>query len=111
MDKIWFMAINGKQEGPYSIEDLKRDSRLTPDTLVWRQGFKKWLPIRFVPELKEIFKDKSEGKPLHEEKKLKPFTIDSEPATLTLQNDPFQFFLWLLVISLLLFYFFYLYSF
>lgn len=55
--KIWFININGKREGPFSISDLKRDLRITPDTLVWREGFAEWKKMRDVQELKEVFAD------------------------------------------------------
>jgi GYF domain 2 len=57
MQKIWYIEIDGKREGPYSVAELKRDHRLTPEILVWKKGFKKWVPIRNVPELKEVFAD------------------------------------------------------
>lgn len=106
MYKQWFVWIEGKQEGPYNISELKSDSRLTPDTLVWKEGFKEWLPIRRVPELKEIFNDeRGEPKPLHEDFKPKPLPSDEE--ALTIQQDPFQFYLWLLVLILILLYIFF----
>lgn len=96
-DRIWFIIIEKRQEGPYSLQELKKDDRFTPDTLVWKEGFSEWVPARFIPELQEIFKDAPESHPLHEpvqEKSLKP---DGE-ATLTLQQDPYQFYLWILII-------------
>ena len=62
MKKIWFLDINGQLKGPYSVRDLKRDSRVTPDTLVWKEGFAHSVPIRNVPELKEVFTDKEPRK-------------------------------------------------
>lgn len=58
MKKIWFLDINGHLKGPYSVKDLKNDKRVTPDSLVWKEGFAHSVPIRNVPELKEIFTDK-----------------------------------------------------
>ena len=55
--KIWFIQIQGKKEGPFSVRELKYDPRINPDTLVWKKGFNLWLPIRKVPELKKIFED------------------------------------------------------
>lgn len=54
--KIWFLQIHGRQEGPYSVEELCCDPRVTQDTLVWKSGFPTWVAIKYVPELKEIFK-------------------------------------------------------
>lgn len=60
MDKIWYILINNKREGPFSIIELKRDSRLTPDTHVWRDGWTSWQKVRDVPELEELFHDDEE---------------------------------------------------
>ena len=59
MNKIWFVLIDGNREGPWSFEELKSDKRLTPDTLVWKEGFEDWKKLRDVPELKDLFKDDS----------------------------------------------------
>jgi hypothetical protein len=110
MNKEWFIIINGQQEGPYSLTDLKFDKRLTPDTLVWKKGFKDWTPIRYVSELKEVFEDETEEpKTIHEKLKPKPLPQDVQQETLTLHNDPFQFWLWFLIIALIVFYVFYLF--
>lgn len=57
----WFIQVHGKREGPYSVEDLKRHPMVTPDTLVWLPGLKKWVLMRHVPELDEVFADEVEG--------------------------------------------------
>lgn len=105
MNKEWFIAIGGKQEGPYSLQELQLDERITPDTLVWTQGFKDWVPLRTVPELQDIFKDRPESKPLHEEKHEKGLPgLLREDETLTLSNDPYPFLIWLLIMAAILIY-------
>lgn len=59
MDRIWYIDIAGKQEGPYSFEDLRGDHRITPDTFVWREGWTEWRRMREVSELKDLFKDEN----------------------------------------------------
>ncbi len=66
-ERIWFLQIHGCQEGPYSVEELSRDERLTPDTLVWKPGFPTWIAIRNVPELRRIFRDPIAPAPFEEE--------------------------------------------
>lgn len=109
MDKVWFIEIAGKAEGPYSIWELKSDARITPDTFVWKEGFTKWLPIRKVPELKEIFKDTSDTpQPLSEEKnKGKTSLPEQDEIALKLQSDFPPFLFWLLITFLIIFYVFY----
>jgi hypothetical protein len=57
MEKVWFISIVDKAEGPFTLSELKNDPRVTPDTLVWKEGFAKWLPLRDVAEAAGIFKD------------------------------------------------------
>ncbi|MBA3602046.1 MAG: DUF4339 domain-containing protein [Parachlamydiaceae bacterium] len=57
MKKTWYIKIRGKQKGPYTLDQLKRNREVTPDTLVWSPEFEAWIPIRNIPELQEIFKD------------------------------------------------------
>lgn len=45
----WFYESAGQQQGPVSDTDLDRlvaEGKLTPDTLVWREGQATWLPLR-----------------------------------------------------------------
>lgn len=113
MDKIWFIQIEDHQEGPYSIEDLKSDHRITPDTLVWREGFSTWIPIRQVNELKEIFEEPKPVQPSDEEeekkskdKKTKTFGNGRDELAIDLQRDYPPIF-WLLVVLIILSYFLY----
>lgn len=57
MEKVWFILIDGKEQGPYTIQGLKNHPLVTPDTLVRHKNSKKWLQIRYVKELEEVFKD------------------------------------------------------
>ncbi len=108
MDKEWFIIIGDRHEGPYSLQDLKQDVRITPDTLVWKKDFKKWVPARVVAELKPLFEDKPESKPLHQKPANNLKTdLGQEQVTLTIQQDPYQFYLWLIVLLLIFFYAFY----
>jgi hypothetical protein len=58
--KIWYLLINGNQEGPFSFEDLKRDNRLTLDTLARKDDWKIWKPIREIPELIKVLPKKKQ---------------------------------------------------
>ena len=94
MEKIWYIEINEKREGPYNVVELKRDYRITPDTLVWRPGFTIWVPIGTVVELQVIFKDEesddSEPKPVD----LNDGSITNEKGVIALGNNSlFPYFL------------------
>lgn len=50
----WYIALNGQQQGPYSLTQIQQglsSGLYTPETLVWRQGFANWLTIAQTPEL------------------------------------------------------------
>ncbi|HEY8961436.1 MAG TPA: GYF domain-containing protein [Luteolibacter sp.] len=50
----WFYGENGLQFGPVDdagIRQLIASGRVTPATLVWREGMTEWLPLARVPEL------------------------------------------------------------
>ena len=101
--KIWFVKFDDRQEGPFSLLQLKRDHRITPETLVWREGFSKWVPIGKVAELKEVFADE-EKEPQKEEKISSPPSVQDE-LVLDMRLDPYSF-LWITLLLVLLTYFF-----
>ncbi len=54
MSSNWYIAINGKQEGPFStaqIQENLRNGVFSLNTYAWRQGFANWLEISQCPEL------------------------------------------------------------
>lgn len=105
MDDEWFILINNKKEGPYSFKELKEDKRITPDTLVWKKGLKEWIPIRFVPELADLFKDENVVKPSGSTSSESiSADLTQEQATLTIQQEPSPVILWIIILILLLTY-------
>ncbi len=102
MQKIWFIDIDGKLNGPFSVAQLKGISGLTPDTLVWREGFEKSLPIRSVPELREVFED---PEPLHPEPEvpgpLVPAGVPSDEIAIDMRSTP-PFWLLVVLVALIL---------
>jgi hypothetical protein len=54
----YFVAIEGKQTGPFDMQTLASQAsmgRLTQQTLVWTQGMAQWTPAGQVPALAGIF--------------------------------------------------------
>lgn len=101
--KVWFIRVHDKIEGPYSIDELRADQRVDPDTLAWRKGFKYWLPIRSIPELEIIFKDSQDK--LEEDEKNEGSSCDlngikRDDSVLTLSYDPFQLWVWVIIFLL-----------
>ena len=54
----FFLALEGKQAGPFDLAALAakaREGSLTRGTLVWRQGLSNWVAAETVPELQPLF--------------------------------------------------------
>jgi len=105
MDKIWYINILGKTEGPFSGDDLSLDKRINPNTFVWKEGFDGWKLIRDVAELEFLFKDKNEVTPPEESADLNLLSTNKgeQEGEIILdygQEPPYLF--WLLL-SLLIF--------
>lgn len=52
-----YIAVNGKQAGPFNDDELQRMVQggvVTPDTLVWKQGMPQWRKASEVPEINKI---------------------------------------------------------
>lgn len=103
----WFLIIDNHQFGPFTTLELKKHPKFTPDTLVWKKGFKEWTKARFVPELQDLFKDEPEPQSIKDSEKRKGTgrgLAQEDPITLTLQQDPYQLMLWILLILVIIFY-------
>ncbi len=109
VEKIWFIFLDQKQEGPYSLLDLKRDERLTPETFAWKEGMKDWKRIAEIPELHSLFQpDAGKEENMPDEEAERPPVPDDE-IVLDFQKGPPQFYLWLLLALFLIFIFLYVY--
>lgn len=109
----WFIIIDNQQTGPLRLIDLKNNPRFTPDTLVWKKGFKEWTKARFVPDMKILFKDDPKNSPppeIEKDKNVNQNLGQDNLATLTLHQDPYQFILWLLLALIFIFYLLFYYS-
>lgn len=52
----WYVAVNGRQEGPYAADLILRGLKqglYTPTTLVWREGFADWQQLQACSELQQ----------------------------------------------------------
>jgi predicted Zn finger-like uncharacterized protein len=56
----WYVGINGVPVGPVRLTELRRKAAsgaVTPESLVWREGFEEWVPLRTFPELAAMLAD------------------------------------------------------
>jgi hypothetical protein len=54
----YFVAIDGKSTGPFSISKLKEmiaSGKLSATSLVWKEGMKDWVAAETIEELKGLF--------------------------------------------------------
>ena len=101
-EKIWYLFIDEKEEGPYSFAELRSDGRITPETLARRWDVKAWKPIGKIPELKDLFKDSVDLKDLTDLSKPK-FSMKDDELALPLNRQNPIFLLILMLIAFLIF--------
>jgi hypothetical protein len=56
----WYVGINGVPLGPVRLSALRQKASqgvIDEDSLVWREGFEEWLPLRTFPELALLVKE------------------------------------------------------
>ncbi len=56
----WYVGINGVPLGPIRLQTLRQKATqgaVTPESLVWREGFEEWLPLKTYPELVAIVEE------------------------------------------------------
>src|SRR6185503_5078221 len=61
----WYVGINGVPVGPVRLSELRRKAAnggITEESLVWREGFEEWLPLRTFPELVAMLREGGTGR-------------------------------------------------
>jgi predicted Zn finger-like uncharacterized protein len=56
----WYVGINGVPVGPVRLGELRRKAAggaITPESLVWREGFEEWVPLKTFPELLTMYRE------------------------------------------------------
>ncbi len=57
-DKVWYVAVAGQQQGPFSAEEVTQGAgsgRFGRDAYVFTQGMANWVPITSQPEFAGVF--------------------------------------------------------
>jgi hypothetical protein len=103
MDKIWYIFIDGKEEGPYSVKELLLHPRVTLDTLVWKEGFDQWIALRKVKELRRLF-EKPEPKDEDEEQRKSKNLPPQEELVMEYGKDPNFLYIWVILAITLMIY-------
>lgn len=98
---LWYVLLNEKQCGPYTFLELKGIKAITPDTLCWREGMPEWVPIRRVPELKDLFKDENVLPTVPDEI---PIVTPADDLALTLPQAEPPYYLWFILLFIVIAY-------
>ncbi len=85
----WYAAIGDVPVGPIRLTELRAkyaEGSLTDDSLVWREGFEEWRPLRSLPELHHLVREEVSGAVGHARGSLLPPTggtvkTGTRPAT------------------------------
>ena len=87
----WYVGINGVPVGPIRLSELRSKAAsgaITEESLVWRDGFEQWMPLKTFPELVAIV-DEGVSSARASLTPLSP-DVGAEPsAQLTPMQDPF----------------------
>jgi predicted Zn finger-like uncharacterized protein len=89
----WYVGINGVPVGPIRLSELRSKAAagaVTPDSLVWRDGFEEWMALKTFPELVAIIEE-GVSSARASLTPLAPNVTPSQPATAGVaeMRDPF----------------------
>ena len=62
---IYYMVVDEKSTGPYTLDEITLHPALTPETLVWKPGIDNWMAAKNFPELAPAFMRK-QWQPQHQ---------------------------------------------
>lgn len=100
----WYLRTAEGEEGPLTLEQLRRHPQLTPDAWVRRSDGTAWRRARDVPELRDLFADEA---PLDDQNRGRTIIGNatlSEEIALTLAPEPSPWLIWLLFVLVILVY-------
>lgn len=109
MDKVWYLLIDQKEEGPYSLKELRFDKRLTLETLVWKEGFPDWVPLKNIKELRKLVESPNGKNNNEKDGEIQKGMNSQSELALESSFDPNPLFLLILLIILLISYLLYQY--
>ena len=54
-EQIYYMVVDEKSTGPFTLAEVILHPQLTPETLVWKPGIENWVAANTLPELSPAF--------------------------------------------------------
>ncbi|MCB1113335.1 MAG: DUF4339 domain-containing protein [Chlamydiia bacterium] len=104
MDKCWYCIVEGGAKGPFTKDELLSKPYFTRESLVWKDGFSDWVPAKQVKELFAEEESESPKKPKFGELPEESVEGDGEVVLLD-EKEPPNLILWLLILVLILFFY------
>ena len=109
-EKIWYVYLDGAQQGPFAVSALGGVVGFSPDSFVWREGLADWVPAGTLPELAPLFKDQDtpddewyDDEDDDEEEKSGARRLP-DGGTAVIKMEPNQFIFWFVIILLIITY-------
>lgn len=101
LDPVWYAIFFDKIEGPFTLDELALDWRLTPETLIRLEGESAYLPAWDFPLIRAILKiQEKEKKSLQQKAEEKPETRDEVIAINRSLGPNFFWYLLLVIIMI-----------
>lgn len=78
MEQHFYIVVNGEQQGPFTIDDLKAKS-IQRETLIWTEGLDSWTKAEDIPLLQDVLKATPPPIPTEKTKMtLPPIPVEAE---------------------------------
>ena len=97
--KQFYISNSGKEEGPFSLDELKTKS-IKKETLAWTDGMENWQNASDIEELKSLIASETEIKP---KPKPKPKPVPKPVPTSNNDDDALGCFIMIMVIIYVVF--------
>lgn len=60
---LYYMVVDEKSTGPFTLDEIKLHPALKPETLVWKPGIENWVAAMTLPELTPAFVNRNNPEP------------------------------------------------
>ncbi|MCH5235355.1 MAG: DUF4339 domain-containing protein [Muribaculaceae bacterium] len=89
---LYYMVVDEKSTGPYTLDEITLHPALTPETLVWKPGIENWVAAKTLPELAPAFinqpiRDQYQTPPQYNQN---PYQSEGNPNGNTYHNDGYN---------------------
>lgn len=89
---LYYMVVDEKSTGPYTLDEITLHPALTPETLVWKPGIENWIAAKTLPELAPAFVNQQNQKQSQTppEYRQNPYQSEGNPDPNAYTNEGFH---------------------